>query len=787
MLTASCGEVFTEPPAAESDLALGLAFSLAGGQASAFDRADRVAVRIADGDANLLDTTLPFAANGRDARVRVSLDLQRVRGPLSLQVEVRRGPDALFRGETRFTPDPRQPVEITLAPVIARIRMPSPAVQLTAIGARTRLRAAAEFATGDTVHEATLVWTSPDANIVLVTPDGTVTALQEGQARVRASAGGVTGEDIVRVRQAASRIVVAPQTTVLAVGGAITLTATATDENGNAVRSRTPTWTSSNNAIVSIDGNGRARAIAVGTAILRAEIDAARDSARIVVQPVVQAGPPDAPRNLTAALAGNLVTLNWVDAATTESRIEVWRGNGQGGARTLAASLPSNANTYRDSTAAANGMYDYVVRACADAACSPFTEALVVYTLPAAPAGLTLVMLDSVTHSLELRWQDRSGHETGFTIERRLDTGAFTNVGQAPANATRFPLTGVVGTNTHRVRACNGAGCSDFSNEVSVIITPTVLPPATPTGLTLTVMDPVARTVLLDWRDVSTNETGFVVERRIDAGAYAEVARVGPNLTRAVITGLLGTNTHRVRACNTAGCSNPSNEAATTFAPPTLPPPSVKTAPSQFFTELMGNVDGNGSGYEVWFEWGYTPDPTIATPVRKGTTAQLWIEPLQGLTPHATVYYRVVARNASGTSRGAILSFVTPTMNVVQGPAKVVCNSDPNGTLSPQPCPTNKNSTAIVTSAQGPSGIFQNPFGRVGVTATDATGARVLLGYAAVTVTDNGILRTYTYAFTWTPSYTQFRPGQVQLEVFAETKSGGSILVLRQTVTISVD
>jgi hypothetical protein len=780
LLLSGCGDVLTSPAATDMPVALSLSLHQ-GGQGSAFDRADRVAVRLSQGETRLLDTTVPFTPTAEDARIAVRADLQRTRGPVRLDVEVRRGSDALYRGATQFAPDAGEPVVVSITPVIARVRIA--AIPLTAVNQRAQLQASIEFATGDPIPGATAVWTSLDPQVLAVTPQGMATVLRAGQARVRATAEGVSDERTVQVSQTIVVVTVSPSSRTLAPGASQTFTATAVDVSGNPVTGRTPVWTSSNNAAVTIDANGVARALAAGSATITADIGGVTGSASVIVQAVV-VQPPNAPRNLIASLSGNVVMLNWTDAATDESRVEVWRGSG-GGARALLATLPVNANTYRDSATSPNTVHDYAVRACNSAQCSDFSGGVTVYTIPAAPAGLTVVLLDSVTRTIELRWQDRSGYEGGFSIERRIDSGGWVNVGQATANATRTQLTGVIGTNTHRVRACNGAGCSDPSNEAAIVFVAPPVVPRAPTGLTATVIDAAARTVLLDWQDNSTDETAFVIERRVGTGSYAEVGRVAANVTRLLLTGVLGTNTHRVRACNTAGCSLPSNEASITFtAPPPLP--SVRTEKSVYNTELNGTVDGNGSSYEVWFEWGYSPDPNIATPVRKGTDVRLWTEALTGLVPHAIVYYRIVARNASGTVRGAILSFITPQMSGVILADKVVCNSEPGAAGVPA-CPINRNSTTIGAYVQGPSGIFQSPFTRVYVVAYRAGAAPMVLGNATMTATDNGFTRTYTYLYTWSPNYKDFPAGSVRLEVLAETRSGGSILVLQQTVTVTVD
>jgi hypothetical protein len=77
---------------------------------------------------------------------------------------------------------------------------------------------------------------------------------------------------------------------------------------------------------------------------------------------------------------------------------------------------------------------------------------------------------------------------------------------------------------------------------------------------------------------------------------------------------------------------------------------------------LNGNVTPNSLPTTAWFEWG--TNPTLAsyasTPVQSlgsGTTSQLAIAALSGLSTGTTYYCRVAASNSSGTSKGTIVSF----------------------------------------------------------------------------------------------------------------------------------
>jgi len=169
---------------------------------------------------------------------------------------------------------------------------------------------------------------------------------------------------------------------------------------------------------------------------------------------------------------------------------------------------------------------------------------------------------------IDLAWTDGATNETGFSIERKIPGGTFAVVGTAAANAASFSDTTVlpVMDYVYRVRAVNASGESPFSNE-SAVSTPDTVPVA-PTSASAVVVS--TSQIDLTWIDNASNEIGFKIERRTGAsGAYAQIATVLANVTAYSDAGLSAATlyTYRVRASNSAGDSEFSNEIAiTTFS-----------------------------------------------------------------------------------------------------------------------------------------------------------------------------------------------------------------------------
>ena len=109
------------------------------------------------------------------------------------------------------------------------------------------------------------------------------------------------------------------------------------------------------------------------------------------------------------------------------------------------------------------------------------------------------------------------------------------------------------------VAVTDTAGRTASASAKVTVDNPVVVPPAAPSALTARTLG--GRRIALSWRDNSTNETGFIVERSTGGSAFAEVARLGANARSYTDSGLVRnlTYSYRVRAFNAAGVSSPSN------------------------------------------------------------------------------------------------------------------------------------------------------------------------------------------------------------------------------------
>jgi len=90
-----------------------------------------------------------------------------------------------------------------------------------------------------------------------------------------------------------------------------------------------------------------------------------------------------------------------------------------------------------------------------------------------------------------------------------------------------WPSEAPMGTYTFFV-AFTRAGTVDIVALATASANPSLVSPEAPSGLTATA---ACETVTISWRDNSSGETGFRIERKSEGGSFVEMATVGPGVT----------------------------------------------------------------------------------------------------------------------------------------------------------------------------------------------------------------------------------------------------------------
>jgi hypothetical protein len=154
----------------------------------------------------------------------------------------------------------------------------------------------------------------------------------------------------------------------------------------------------------------------------------------------------------------------------------------------------------------------------------------------------------------------------------------------------------------------------------------------------------------------------------------------------------------RIVAMSTGGTSNGVDGTFNTPAFGSSPPSATTSAASAVTgnsATLNGTVNPNGAETTWSFEYGTTTNYSTTTPAKSagnGTKPAKVSVPIKGLSDGTTYHFRLVAKNASGTTPGADLTFTTSGPPAVQtGTAQTVATTSATltGTVNPLGHPAN--------------------------------------------------------------------------------------------------
>lgn len=205
----------------------------------------------------------------------------------------------------------------------------------------------------------------------------------------------------------------------------------------------------------------------------------------------------------------------------------------------------------------------------------------------AAPTGLSGTAVSST--AIDLTWNDTSGNEERFVIQRKLQgSGAFLEVATVPANTSRFRDTGLIPSTSYqyRIQAETLGGWAGPSNQITV--------PTPATGM----LPIIARG---DWLTTLKNEERIIQPLVNDQGENLSVIAIGTS-SLGTLEPLPG---NRIRF---------------------VPHPGVVGEDDAFYT-VAGDA-GSGTGairIRILADHTVTPEPIFdLTPVREETLVDSW-------------------------------------------------------------------------------------------------------------------------------------------------------------------
>lgn len=167
-------------------------------------------------------------------------------------------------------------------PKVATVQISQDSAALR-VGATLTLSATGRDASGTAVPNRTVTWTSSDVNVARVEQTGLVTAIAPGMARITATIDGrQAGMTIIVIAPVATVNVTAPAPT-LGTGGTMQLAVLLRDATGGPIGDRPVTWTSSDNTIASVTGNGIVTGLRPGTVTISAQSEGITGSVQLAV------------------------------------------------------------------------------------------------------------------------------------------------------------------------------------------------------------------------------------------------------------------------------------------------------------------------------------------------------------------------------------------------------------------------------------------------------------------------------------------------------------------------
>ena len=383
---------------------------------------------------------------------------------------------------------------------------------------------------------------------------------------------------------------------------------------------------------------------------------------------------PDAPDNLTLSVVSQTqIDLSWQDNSNNETGFKIERSANDQTNYTQIATVGAGVTTYQDNGLNAYTVYFYRIRAYNGDGNSDFSDPNTETTLPnppTAPDNLAATPISST--QIELTWQDNSGNETGFKLERsKGDNANFTEVATIAKNTLTYQDQNLEAATTYfyRVRAINTGGNSGYSTQLE---TRTQNPPPPQAPSSITAQATSNTEVQLTWQDNATTETGFTIERsRGDANNFVEVTTVAANTTAYTDQNLTEITDYfyRVRAVNAGGGSAYTSivSVKTQLGVPVAPSGLSATPLSQTKIQLAWQDNSTTeTGYKVERKQvGEANFIEIANNLNAGTTTY---EDATGLVAQTTYVYRVRALNATGNSAYTTEANATTWINVPQTP-----------------------------------------------------------------------------------------------------------------------
>lgn len=267
---------------------------------------------------------------------------------------------------------------------------------------------------------------------------------------------------------------------------------------------------------------------------------------------------------------------------------------------------PNGTSTESHSLSLSYGSYYFNVQACKNfesvESCSTAKQSAAVTVIPAPGTPGTFSTPSTVGGNFSISWGASSGSPTGYTLQRSINGGSYTTIGNGYTSRSYSQTSVAVGTYRYRVRGYRSSTSNYSSWRYSNTITAAKpVAPGTPSGPDAD--DDGGFTI--SWSAVS-NATSYRLEQRKDTGSFTQV--YSGSGTTDPQSGLgTGVYDYRVQACNALGCGGFSGirEVDVARAPAM---PSFNSIPSSHGAPTLNVSWGSVSGANYHYNFDYSSD-----------------------------------------------------------------------------------------------------------------------------------------------------------------------------------
>ena len=356
---------------------------------------------------------------------------------------------------------------------------------------------------------------------------------------------------------------------------------------------------------------------------------------------------PKAPTSLTGTINNkNSITLNWMNDTGNRSDLWVLRQTAVN-TYTFLTKLPYTATFFTESISVVSGTtYVYSVEAVEESGASARTCS-VTASIPVAPTGLTLTVTSA--SAITLNWNDTNSAETGYVIERAVDSDGFIQIGTpTAANVVSYGDTGLSTGHVYRyrVKTVNNLGSSPYSNEVYINMSLFVAPNS------LKASTVQSSQINLEWTYPGSGSYRTIIERKTGLlGVWSQINITASGVLRYNDIGLSANTQYFYRVKNNIGTGittdsyplgNSGIEATTMLGGLTLS--GTAASGNTIYLSWWGNYAGGDVIVERKMANGGF---AVLTTLNSSTIG--WYDN-SGLVPGALYTYRIKAKNSSNES-----------------------------------------------------------------------------------------------------------------------------------------